>query len=706
MPSHEPAPSSFRATPRVHAADDVFEQLAAAILRGELAPGASLPPERSLAEQFRTSRIIARQAIHRLAELGLVRVRQGGATTVLDPDEAGDLRVLELLYRLAPGEGARSIDPRQVLEKQLLQGVALVEVAARCGSQADLVRIHEMTETFAASDVDEDGYRAFEERFWRTVATAGGSRIFMMEVTWWYRILARHPRVESHAPSPLSQRVAFYREVARRLDEGDAPVAFYLEAVGVILKKLRRAGRKKTATRPESRAKRKRTPRALRVVASSLAAIALLAGTGCRAASVGTAMDSQDDGGGDLEAGTADASRAADGGSSLPCAVDTVLGAHCRQCHGQTPSFGAPMPLVTHADLWAPAHSNPEQRVYQLVEQRIHDDAHPMPQPPNPRLGTADLATIDAWVSAGAPPGEACDGSAPAPDGGSLTSLPCTPDTHVAPASPWSMPASVSETYVCYGVDVNVASKRQIIAMAPHIDNAAILHHVTLLESDTAVSPVPATCPLSGSTSWRPVFGWAPGGSSFVLPPEAGFAEDATTHFVVQLHYVNPLGEAGATDSSGFDLCTTDQLRPNDADVMAFGTENISIPPNATVTETCDVQVPTYGDTTHLFAAFPHMHELGRSIETTAFPAGGGSVDLGGQPDWNFGEQGWIPISDVLAPGDVVETRCTWVNTTDETVGFGETSANEMCFSFTMYYPKITDPSWNWALPALYAVCH
>ena len=158
MPSHEPAPSSFRATPRVHAADDVFEQLAAAILRGELAPGASLPPERSLAEQFRTSRIIARQAIHRLAELGLVRVRQGGATTVLDPDEAGDLRVLELLYRLAPGEGARSIDPRQVLEKQLLQGVALVEVAARCGSQADLARIHEMTETFAASDVDEDGY--------------------------------------------------------------------------------------------------------------------------------------------------------------------------------------------------------------------------------------------------------------------------------------------------------------------------------------------------------------------------------------------------------------------------------------------------------------------------------------------------------------------------------------------------------------------
>jgi hypothetical protein len=191
-----------------------------------------------------------------------------------------------------------------------------------------------------------------------------------------------------------------------------------------------------------------------------------------------------------------------------------------------------------------------------------------------------------------------------------------------------------------------------------------------------------------------------------VLPPEAGFAEDASTHLVVQLHYVNPLGVSPTSDASGFDLCTTDQLRPADADVMSFGTEAISIPPNATITETCDVQVPSYGPTTHLFAAFPHMHKLGISIATTAFPAAGGSVDLGSQPHWNFGAQGWIPISDVLAPGDVVETRCTWTNTTDQTAGFGASTPDEMCFSFTMYYPKITNPAWSWALPALYSVCH
>jgi hypothetical protein len=268
------------------------------------------------------------------------------------------------------------------------------------------------------------------------------------------------------------------------------------------------------------------------------------------------------------------------------------------------------------------------------------------------------------------------------------------------------MPASASETYVCYGFDADVATKRQIVAFAPHLDDKTLLHHIVLLEADACVSPVPAVCPLGGSTTWRPVFGWAPGATSFELPPEAGFPEDGTTHFVVQLHYVNLDNAAGLTDASGFDLCTTDQLRPNDADIMAFGTEDVSLPPHAMVTQTCSVQVPSWGDSTHLFAAFPHMHELGVSIATTADPAAGGPpVDLGSQPHWEFGEQGWIPITDYLLPGDTVTTSCTWNNVTDSVVSFGELSTNEMCFSFTMYYPKITNPSWSWSLPALYSVC-
>jgi GntR family transcriptional regulator, transcriptional repressor for pyruvate dehydrogenase complex len=252
-------PDSFQAARRTHVADAVFDQIAAAILRGELAAGSTLPPERVLAERFETSRIIARQALHRLAELGLVRVRQGGATLVLDPNEAGDLRILELVYRLAPSGAAGAIDARQTLERQLLQGLCLVEVAARCGKRADLEQVDTMTADFASGDVDEAGYRAFEERFWRRVAAAGKSRIFRMEVAWWYRVIGAPPRAERYVPSALAARVAFYRELARRLAKDQEPVLFYLKAVGPLLSVLR-----SRAAVPISPARRKAAPRSSR----------------------------------------------------------------------------------------------------------------------------------------------------------------------------------------------------------------------------------------------------------------------------------------------------------------------------------------------------------------------------------------------------------------------------------------------------------
>ncbi|HEY6461276.1 MAG TPA: GntR family transcriptional regulator [Polyangiaceae bacterium] len=239
-PLPDEGPSSFQAAARAHVADAVFDQIASAILRGELAPGTALPPERVLAERFETSRIIARQALHRLADLGLVRVRQGGATVVLDPDEAGDLRILELVYRLTPAGEAGAIDARQTLEKQLLQGLCLVEVAARCGSRTELERVDAMASSFDEAQADEAAYRAFEEHFWRAVARAGKSRIFQMEVAWWYRVLAAPPRMERYVPSALAARVAFYRELARRLAKGQAAVAFYLHATEPLLAALRR----------------------------------------------------------------------------------------------------------------------------------------------------------------------------------------------------------------------------------------------------------------------------------------------------------------------------------------------------------------------------------------------------------------------------------------------------------------------------------
>ncbi len=231
------AMGTFKVVERGHAADAIFEQLAAAILTGELAPGAPLPPERVLGEQFGVSRIVLRQAMHRLADVGLVRVRQGGATLVLDPGEAGDIRLIGLYYQLDPGGERARVIRRDAIEKQSLQGFSLIDVCGRRATAAEKQSIHELTLAFDPQAATEPDFAAFEESFWRAVSRAGKNRIFEMEIVWWYDTLAEgRPAPESR--SSIAIRLGFYRELARLLVSGKGATQFYLSVTTPQLEAL------------------------------------------------------------------------------------------------------------------------------------------------------------------------------------------------------------------------------------------------------------------------------------------------------------------------------------------------------------------------------------------------------------------------------------------------------------------------------------
>lgn len=214
---------------REHLADRVFAVLGAEILRGELEPGSPVPPERVLSERFGVSKLLVRQAVHRLAEAGLVEVRQGGATRVRDPGDASDLRVFELYYRLAPDSPQARALARDVLEKQFTQGLSLVEVFARRADAKARDALVGLVEEAREDRNDDAKTRALEEKFWRLVADACGNRILRAEVRWWYSALAARPDMPD--PPRPAQRHAFYAELARRLQADDAPLAFYVDAL-------------------------------------------------------------------------------------------------------------------------------------------------------------------------------------------------------------------------------------------------------------------------------------------------------------------------------------------------------------------------------------------------------------------------------------------------------------------------------------------
>lgn len=428
----------------------------------------------------------------------------------------------------------------------------------------------------------------------------------------------------------------------------------------------------------------------------SLASVLVLAG----ACGGGTSAAPARGGPSDPDAGTV-----VQAASGLPCDVDKVLADNCRKCHAAPPQFGSPMPLVTWDDLHAAAPTITGKKVHEAVVDRIASDERPMPPAPNAPLSEADRKVLSDWSLAGGPRSDAdCTNTTkPVTEGVS-----CTPNLSLEPESAWEMPDSAGDEYVCWGVDLARDPATHITAFAPKIDNTKIVHHVVVYEAPSSYSRKPQPCSAGSSLSWRMVLGWAPGIKGFELPEEVGFPISADpsepTHYVVQMHYSNPQKLAGEKDKSSIDLCTSPP-RKYEADVMAFGSQDFTIPaappPGGAYTLDCALTVPAAFSGLHLFAAMPHMHKLGVAMTTTLTPKDGGQeVDLGTMTAFSFDAQAWLPIDATTKAGDVIRTKCSWANSTGEPVPFGEDTAQEMCYSFTMYYPRIKSSLWSWAAPA------
>ncbi|GGN88801.1 GntR family transcriptional regulator [Nocardia rhizosphaerihabitans] len=206
---------------------DVFEQIAAEVLGGELPAGSTLPSERQLAEALGVSRPAVREALQRLAAAGLVSVRQGEATTVLDYRRSAGLEVLPRL--LLRGD---TIDPavaRSILEARLHNGPKIAELAAarvraRGGAEAqidgELALLHESVDSLVAES-DPLTQQRIALEFWDHVLDLADSIAFRLM----YSMLraAYEPALAALAPI-MSAEVGnggAYRDLAAAIAAGE-----------------------------------------------------------------------------------------------------------------------------------------------------------------------------------------------------------------------------------------------------------------------------------------------------------------------------------------------------------------------------------------------------------------------------------------------------------------------------------------------------
>jgi GntR family transcriptional regulator, transcriptional repressor for pyruvate dehydrogenase complex len=198
--------------------EEVFEQIAADVLSGEMQPGESLPSERRLAEVFGVSRPAVREALKRLSAAGLVEVRQGDVTTVRDFRRHAGLDLLpRLLFR--NGELDFSV-VRSILEARLRNGPKVAELAAeRHGPE--LAELLEDSLRKLETEEDPIEWQRHALTFWDHVVDNAGSIAFRLMYNAFRA--AYEPALAALAPVMTAEvkRPDAYRKVADAICSGD-----------------------------------------------------------------------------------------------------------------------------------------------------------------------------------------------------------------------------------------------------------------------------------------------------------------------------------------------------------------------------------------------------------------------------------------------------------------------------------------------------
>jgi DNA-binding FadR family transcriptional regulator len=151
---------------------EVVRHLEQRILSGELGPGDLLPSEREISANLGVSRSVVREALGRLASLGLLNSVHGSGTRVAVPDG----RPISVGYRhlLRHGE----LDLRHLAEVRLPLETAIAALAARHRSDDHLDRLGAAQAALADVRATLDAHVEADLTFHAVLAEASGNPLF------------------------------------------------------------------------------------------------------------------------------------------------------------------------------------------------------------------------------------------------------------------------------------------------------------------------------------------------------------------------------------------------------------------------------------------------------------------------------------------------------------------------------------------------
>jgi GntR family transcriptional repressor for pyruvate dehydrogenase complex len=157
--------------------EQIAEQIEQRILSGELHQGDRLPTERELAEQFQASRTAVREAMKILAQRGLIEMRPGRGTIVIDGAHQALQNSIGLVLKLnlrEVGGSENLVEVREILETQI------AALATTRATEQDIAAMQEAIRQMDENIENADAFIDADNRFHEALALATHNTLILL----------------------------------------------------------------------------------------------------------------------------------------------------------------------------------------------------------------------------------------------------------------------------------------------------------------------------------------------------------------------------------------------------------------------------------------------------------------------------------------------------------------------------------------------
>ncbi|MDP6933064.1 MAG: hypothetical protein QGG40_09115 [Myxococcota bacterium] len=245
-----------------------------------------------------------------------------------------------------------------------------------------------------------------------------------------------------------------------------------------------------------------------------------------------------------------------------------------------------------------------------------------------------------------------------------------------------------SETEMCRYIKTDNLAEGRITSM--ELVATEGLHHALVMKSSADLDDGEVACfgipeeLMSGLSIPEPllVTSTQVNEESLSFPEGVAVPIDASQQLVFNYHYLN-VNEEPLDAEIYLNLTFAEEdEETEDAGVYIMGNiSGVDIPAGTTQTlsTTC-----SFDEDVSMFSITPHMHQYGTAF--SMFLTESGEV-LHQDDDWYDPATTYMdPPQEISADEDITFT-CSWENSTDQDVTFGETTEDEMCFVFGFHWP-------------------